>query len=154
MLKELQTHHREIARLKFAGFKPAEIAIRSNVSTVSVRHVLSDPMCKAYISKLNDTADIEIINVRKRLIQMNTKALDAIDNILDPVANIPPAVVLAAAKDNLDRTGHQIVQKHQTVSMHITKDELDEIKQRAINAGACISKSDEPVVDVEYEKVL
>jgi len=147
MLKELQTQHREIARLKFAGCKAAEIATRTNTPITTVRNILSDPICKAYISKLNDAADVEVISVRKRLIQMNSMSLNAIEEILNPINGVSPSVVLAAAKDNLDRTGHQIVQKHQNISVHLTKDDINDIKQRAINAGACIPEA-------EYQEVM
>ncbi len=138
MLKALQTQHREVARLKFAGFAPAEIATQTQLALATVRGILADPLCKAYIARLNDTADEEIISVRKRMINMNTKALDRIEDMLEPYSEVPPATVLAAARDNLDRTGHQVVQKHQSMSVHLTKDDLTEIKERAKAAGACI----------------
>lgn len=142
MLKALQTQHREVARLKFAGFAPAEIATQVNLALTTVRGILADPICKAYIARLNDAADTEVISIRQRMINMNSKALDRLEDFLEPHSDAPPAVVASVAKDNLDRTGHQIVQKHEHMSIHLTKNDLEDIKKRAIEAGACIPEGE------------
>ncbi len=143
MLKAIQTQHREIARLKFAGRKPVEIATMTGFAISTVRGILADPLCKAYIAQLNDVADAEIIDVRKRMIKMNHMALDRLEDILDPNSdNIPYPVIAKVAMDNLDRTGHQVVQRHQHMSVHLTKDDLAALKQRAIDAGASIPEAE------------
>ena len=148
MLKDLQTQHRNVARLKFAGLRPTEISTKTGLAISTVRSILSDPLCKAYIEKLDNLAEEEIVSVRKRMIKLNNKALDRIEDILDAnSAKVPWAVILNAAKDNLDRTGYQVVQKSQYMHAHLTKDDINELKQRAVEAGACITEA-------EYSEVV
>lgn len=132
MLEELKSHHREVARLKFEGYKPAEIADQMGMPISSVRLILKDPLCKALVQKLGDQADEQVIDVRKRLAEMNVYALDVIENILrDEYGHVPANTQLNAAKDVLDRTGYQAVQRTENIHAHMTRDELEEIKKRA-----------------------
>lgn len=146
MLKDLQTQHREVARLSFAGRSPVEISSQTGKSLGVVRNILNDPLCKAYMDRLNDAADIQIIDTRKRMILMNELSLDRIGEILAPTTDekpkIPYSVILSAARDNLDRSGYQVVQRTQTLTMHLTKDDLAEMKKRAISAGAAIPEAE------------
>ena len=107
MLKDLKTHHREVGRLSFQGFKPAEIAKKTDIKLTTVYTILRDPMCKAFINGLMDKADEVSIDVREKLVSMNNSALDAIGDILDKNTKAPHNVILNAAKDVLDRNGYK-----------------------------------------------
>ncbi len=50
MLAELKIKHREVARLSFEGFRPADIAAKTSVKLATVYKILRDPICKGYIS--------------------------------------------------------------------------------------------------------
>jgi len=133
MLKELKIHHREIGRLRFEGLKPADIAKRLEMNYQSVSGILRDPLCKAYINGLADKADAGIIDVRKELAEMNIMSLNVLKDCLDPNnLKIPASVRLAAAKDNLDRSGFKPVEKSTNISFHITSDDIKELKERQL----------------------
>ncbi len=134
MLAQLKTQHREIARLAFEGFRPVEIAEKTSMAVSSIRAILSDPLCQAYIKQLNDKADDGVIDARKRMAQMVSKSLDVIDDMLS--LEVPPNVALKAAQDILDRTGYQPVQRHEHIHGHLTKADLEELKERARMAKA------------------
>lgn len=138
MLNELKSNHREIARLKFEGVRPTEIAAATGMSISTVRGVLADPMCKAHIAKLSDKADLSVIDVRKKLAEMNAKALDTLDDLLTH-ADVPAAVQLKTAQDVLNRNGFAPVQEHRHMSVHITSEDLAEMKRRALTSGAVIA---------------
>jgi len=107
MLKDLKTHHREVGRLSFQGYKPTEIAKRTEIKLTTVYSILRDPMCKSFISGLMDKADEVSLDVREKLVTMNNSALDAIGDILDKDSKAPHNVILSAAKDVLDRNGYK-----------------------------------------------
>ncbi len=137
MLKELATQHREIARLRFEGRSPVEISTLTGVAIGTIRGVLADPMCKEFVSKLNDSADADVLDVRKRLVELNSMALDTIEDCMKQ--EISPSVSLSAAKDVLDRNGYVPVAKVNTTHLHLTADELLGIKQRAQEAIICVN---------------
>ena len=107
MLTELKTKHREIARLNFEGFTPADIAQKTNISTQTIYKILKNPICQAYVNGLGDQVDKTTLDVRERLMQLNAKALDAFDDILSVDSKAPYSVQATVGKDILDRTGHK-----------------------------------------------
>ncbi len=129
MLAQLKTQHREIARLAFEGFRPVEIAEKTGMAISSVRTIISDPLCQAYITTLDDKANTNVIDARKRISEMVTKSLDVVDDML--TLEVPPNVALKAAHDILDRAGYQPVQKHEHIHGHLTRADLEELKKRA-----------------------
>ena len=130
MLQELKTQHREIARLRFEGVTPQDIAKRLNMSYQSVSAILRDPLCKSYLEGLHDKADTKVIDVRKRLAEMNVDALKVFQYILTSKKVTDP-VKLSAAKDVLDRTGHKVPEKHEHLVGVFTAKDIQELRQRA-----------------------
>lgn len=134
MLKELKDQHREVARLKFEGFKPAEIAERTGKSLSNIYSILSDPICQAHISSLADKADSNVIDARKRFIDMVAKGLDVYDNVLDHPDFYDPKIVVKVASDVFDRAGYKPTQRHEHAHAHLTADDIAELKRRAMAA--------------------
>ncbi len=151
MLSELKAQHREVARMKLEGFTAVEIASQTGLALSTVRGILADPLCKAHIDQMNDKADSEVIDVRKRMAQMNAKALDVIEEILD-YPDVPYNVKFQAAKDNLDRTGYAPAQRVNHAHLHLSPEELTEIKKRAKDAG-CLSSVEDDSVEQSYDDV-
>lgn len=137
MLAQLKSQHREIARLHVEGLRPADIAQEIGMNIQSVGNIIRDPLCQAHIQKLLDKADTGVIDVRKKLAELNTKAIDTIDTLLSN-ANVSDSVQLRAAQDVLDRNGYSPVTTTQHVHAHLTGDELREMRQRALDNGAAI----------------
>jgi len=111
MLEDLKIKHREVARLSFEGFKAADISSRTSVSLATVYKILRDPLSKGYIHGLADRQDKTTLNVRERLMQLNSKALDAFDDILGADSKAPYSVIANVSKDVLDRTGNKAPDK-------------------------------------------
>lgn len=135
-LDSLKSHHREIARLSFEGFKPAEIAERVDMSVETIRQILRDPLCQAAVERLASSADEGVIDVRKELSKMNKDALARLSDMLKPYSDVSPSVQLKAAQDVLDRNGYAAKFQHEHSHLHMTAEELSEIKSRAREAGA------------------
>lgn len=132
MLKELKVHHKEIGRLAFEGFKPAEIASRTDTKLTTVYSILRDALCKSYIAGLTDKADDAVINVREKLATLNFNAINTIADLIDPEnrETTPAAVRLGAANSTLDRNGYKAPEKHEHLHGHFTAEDLRKIKER------------------------
>lgn len=150
-LKELATQHREVARLKFEGRSPTEIATMTGIAIGTVRGILADPLCKAAIEKLNDKSDEHSIDVRRRLSELNLKALNTVEECMDQ--DISMAVKLSAAKDVLDRNGYKPVEKVNHSHLHLTAEELTSIKERALGVMNLPTEADD-ICDAEYSETL
>jgi len=105
MLKELRSQHRTVIQMVFAGYKSVEIAERLEMSPVTVSLIIRSPLGQAYLEGLQDKAQEAVLDVRKKLVSMNSSALKVIERIMNPAEKAPHSVQLTAAKDVLDRTG-------------------------------------------------
>lgn len=137
-LKQLKTHHREIARLSFQGFSPQEIAERVDMKTTSVYAILKNSLCQAYINGLNDRADKQVINTRQELFDMSPLATRAMKEILREDSEAPYSVVANVAKDVLDRNGYKAPEKHEHIHGHFTSDDLQRLRARAKEVNSVI----------------
>jgi transposase len=147
-LQELKTQHREVARLKFEGYQPSEISERLGMSLQTVYGIQSDPLFKQELARLNDKADEEVVNVRRRLSEMSVKAVEKLDTLLDSGDD---RIVLRASQDVLDRAGFSAKQRHEHLHAHTTFDQnkVEELKERAKMAGAVIQDYDSEEEDGE-----
>lgn len=132
-LQTLKTHHREIGRLKFQGLSTNEIAKRVELAPATVSTLLNNPLMQGYINGLQDRADEQVIDVRKKLAEQILPAINVQAMMLDPSRNthINPSVQLNAAKDVLDRTGYKPPEKSFHHHSVITAADLLELKNRA-----------------------
>ena len=133
MLKELKTHHREIARLRFEGFKPTEIAERTGTKLQTIYNILRDALCKSYMAGLSDKAHDSVINVRKKMAEMNKNALETIYYMLEDSNRdlVPASTRLTAANSILDRNGYAAPERHEHMVAHFTSEDLLALKERA-----------------------
>jgi hypothetical protein len=132
-LQTLKTRHRELGRLKFQGLSTKEIAERVELAPGTVSSLLNQPLMQGYINGLQDRADDQVIDVRKKLAELIIPAIDIQAGMLDPTKNalINPSVQLAASKDVLDRTGYKPPEKSFHHHSVITAADLLELKNRA-----------------------
>ena len=135
MLKQLQTHHKEIARLKVLGYTPAEIAAKTGAKLQTVYANLRDPICQGFMDGLSDKLDKEVISVRKKLIDLNHSSLSVITDILSKDSKAPFSVQLAAARDNLDRTGYKVPEEVKVEHSFLTAKDIEELNENANNVN-------------------
>ncbi|MBU3995892.1 MAG: hypothetical protein KKF42_09020, partial [Actinobacteria bacterium] len=101
MLKELRTQHRTIIQMAFSGYKNKDIAERMEMSDCTVSQIIRSPLGQAYLEGLQDKAQESTLDVRKKLVSMNTSALSVLERIMNPAEKAPHSVQLTAAKDVL-----------------------------------------------------
>ena len=131
MLKKLQSHHKEIARLKVLGYTPSEIADKTGGSLQTVYANLRDPICQGFMDGLSDKLDKEVISTRKRLIDLNQASLDVFTDILSKDSKAPFSVQLAAARDNLDRTGYKVPEEIKVEHSFLTAKDIEDLNKSA-----------------------
>lgn len=148
-LNELRSQHREVARLTFEGYKPTEIAERLDMPISTIYGIRHDPLFKQEVERLNDLADSEVVDVRRKLAGMSVKAVERLDQLLD---SHQEKIQLDTAKDVLDRTGYAPKYQfdHRHTHMHFNDEKIQELKDRAKKAGAVVS--DNEAEDAEFEE--
>ena len=135
MLKELRTQHRTIIQMIFSGYKNNEIAERLEMTATTVSQIIRSPLGQAYLEGLQDKAQEATLDVRKKLVSLNSGALNTLERLLNPSEKAPHSVQLTAAKDVLDRTGYKAPDRlHVDMTMQTKTDqeidaEIDAMQQ-------------------------
>lgn len=129
---EMWDIHREIARRIALGQKNVRIAEDLNITPVMVSAVRNSPVVKEHTEIMNGAADAHTVDVAQRIQNMAGKALDVLEEILDNKMVASTALKVRAAESILDRSGNSKIQKTQNLHAHLTSDQLEEIRQRAV----------------------
>ena len=129
--------HREIMRLAVTGMKHVDIADACNVTPEMVSYTLNSPIVKREMDLMRSARDLDAVDVAKRIQEVAPRALQVLEELLDSGND---TTKLRVATDLLDRAGHAAVKTLRTenLSVHLNKDDLEEIKKRAREIGLCI----------------
>ena len=135
--------HREIMRLALLGMKQADIARELGLSEVMVSYTLNSPVVKRQMDVMQSARDIDAVDVAKRIQDVAPRALEVMEELLEEGND---AIKLRAATDILDRAGHAAVRtiRTQSLAVHLNKEDLEEIKQRAREIGLCVDMVPNP----------
>lgn len=155
MLQELRTQHRTIIQMVFSGFKNNEIADRLEMAPGTVSQIIRSPLGQAYLKGLQDKSQEAVLDVRKKLLSLNPKALSTVERILDPKEKAPHSVQLNAAKDILDRTGYKAPDKLQVdMTLQTKTDEEIEAEINAVQQSIDKTYLQDPVKTKDQNKEI
>lgn len=145
---EMWNTHREIARLASTGMKGADIARELGVTEVMVSYTLNSPIVKRQLDQLHAARDMDAVDVAKRIHEVAPRALERMEELLESETE---SIAFRAASDILDRAGHAAVKTLRTenLAIHLNKEDLDEIKQRARSIGLAVDVD----VDVDVDTI-
>lgn len=152
MLKELRTQHRTIIQMSFSGFKNNEIAERLTMSESTISGILRSPLGQAYMGGLHDKSKENTLDVRKKLISMNSDALSAFERILSPTGKAPYAVQFNTAKDILDRNGFKPTDKiNIDLTLKAKSDQELDAEINALTNSIARAKTQERSTDIDEQ---
>lgn len=140
---KLNARHREIIRLAALGYKHVQIASILGISPVTVGYIIRSPLGQQFLREIGEARTDSVKDVQNRLNELSPLA---VETVLD---------VMTTAKDNvrgnmaikvLEMTGHKATEKHDHNHLHLTKEDILEIK-REYKGGPKI------VEEASYEEV-
>lgn len=135
-LQHMTQRHHEVVRLALLGRSNNEIAAKLGFTPSSVSLILNNRMVKDKLDFLRAQKDAASVDVMSAIRELAPKCIEVLESVMDNEGN-PAAARVSAAKDVLDRAGFAAPKVIQTqgVITHLTLDELNEIKQRAMAYG-------------------
>lgn len=146
--------HHEIIRRLLLGQKNVDIAKALNISEAVVSYTRNSKIVQDKLEIMKGARDAETIDLAKRIRENAPKSLKLLEDIIDGMvegpdgerAVVPLNMRRREANTMLDRAGYGATKTFRAEHLvgHFTKDEIDEIKERAKSAGT--------IVDVEVVK--
>lgn len=129
--------HREIMRLLITGAHHVDIANELGVTPQTISNVMNSAICKRQMELMRAERDLDAVDVAKRIQEIAPIALQTLESLLCEGTDV---VKFKTATDILDRAGHAAIRTMRTesVSVHLTKDDIEDIKSRAKEIGLCV----------------
>lgn len=146
VVKQVWDHHHEVFRRIVKGDSNVTIAEDMGITPATVSNLRNCPQGRMMIEELNSGADAEAAKMAERIQQFAPIALDFLEKVVSgKVPGITAAVRAKYADKHLGRVGFGEIKNVRSVNEHITRDELQEVKERARMSRAAI--------EGEYENV-
>lgn len=135
-IQNMWERHHEIVRLTLLGHAPKDIAHKLGVTPQTICNTLNSKIVRDKLEIMRAQRDAATVSAAQAIKDLAPKAIAIVDKILQSeLGTVSPAVQLSAAKDILDRNGHKPPEKVQHMHAHLTGEEIEAIKQRALANG-------------------
>lgn len=142
-IKQLWQRSHEIINLALSGNKNSDIARKLGITAQTVSNTLNSPMAQEKLSAMRLQRDCATLDVAKEVSRLLPKAMKIYEEILDGKGDrgigekaSPHLVKMTADTIMQDLGGYRQPAKIQGMfaHAHLTKDEIDELKERGRSA--------------------
>ena len=145
---EMTELHHEICRHVLLGMKNVDIASKLGCTPQTVSNVRNSPIVKHRLRELSTARDAVAVNFAAEVQARAQRAFEILDEVLmDETGEVPLIMRVKEANNILDRVERVegIGQRNLHLHAHLTADDIEALKQRALAAGLACGQ----VVDVE-----
>ena len=152
VVSEMWELHHEITRRLVLGQKNTEIAKALKCTPQTVSNVRNSPVAQEHIAIMKGARDADTVDLAKEIREIAPEAMLLLKDIIrgeNDGANASLGLRAKEANGMLARAGHGIPQKIQSesVSVHITSEQIADIKRRALGNDDVIDVTSEAVND-------
>lgn len=130
-VKEIWDKHQEIIRLVVLGYGNIEIAEITGYTPQTISNVRNSPIVRERIRELQGEVDHRTVDIMARVREFEPIALEYLERIImGQVEGVSPALRAKTSENYLSRAGHGTVQKIAAVSGTLTREDIEDLKQR------------------------
>jgi len=142
-VKSLWQNHEQMLRMVALGHSNEHIAAQCGVTAQTVSNVRNSPIAKGKLEQLRQALDAEAIDIGARINEFAPQALRLLEEVISGEVEAPIAIRAKYASIHLGRAGFGEVKKIASVNTHLTRDDIEAIKLRALasatEAGLIVS---------------
>jgi hypothetical protein len=139
--------HEEIIRRLTLGQKNTEIASSMNLSPAQVSNIRNSPIIQERLAIMKGARDAYTLDIARDIKEFAPTALEILKALCQGSDSsglpVSPTLKARVAADLLDRAGYAPVRNVnvQSVHAHLTKDDIAELKRRALENGPVVELS-------------
>lgn len=141
---ELKAYHQQIIRIYVAHggeLTQEDIAEKVGVHRQTVYNVLNSRLGQQKIKKMQKHMDSVAMEPMEKVYELQQYSLMELESmLLDETTD--PKLKVKIARDMLDRGGTKEPERHEVAHAHFTKDDMEEIKERANSTGNVVDIED------------
>lgn len=140
-VSEMWDRHHEIARLLVLGWPNTEIAAELNITPQQVSSVRNSPVVQDKMAIMHATRDVATIEVKEEINALAPIAVQRLREALEDGSvlgkELNASTIVKVADSIIDRDQGKAIQRvdSRNANMHFTKDDIEEIKERARKLG-------------------
>jgi hypothetical protein len=135
-VKEIWYQHQEIIRLMVLGYGNIEIADMTGYTPQTVSNIRNSPIVRERVEELQEGADERTLDIMDRVRQFEPIALKHLELIIQgKVEGVSASLRARTCENYLSRGGHGTVQKIASVSGTLSREDIEDLKQRAKDAA-------------------
>lgn len=138
--QKLNARHREMIRLHALGYKGVQIANILGITPQNVYDTLNSPLAQSFLQEIEDARNGSVQDVRERLQEMSPIAAET---MLDLLNSDSERNRFKAAKTVLEMTGQKPGETHNHNHVHLTKDDIEDIKREHKGGPRVVSENSE-----------
>lgn len=146
-IKQLWASHEAILRLTATGLTNKQVAHLTGVTPQTVSNTRNSPPGRLKLLEHSSALDQQMLDLSSQIKSFAPIAESLLESIVDGSTPAPITLRARYAADFLDRAGHVPVRKIMSLQTTLTKDDIESIKSRAIEAaksnGMLLEHSDE-----------
>lgn len=134
-IKSLWSNHEQMLRMVALGHSNEYIAEVTGVTPQTVSNVRNSPVAKPTLERFRGQLDSEAVDIGARIQEFAPKALEVLEGIITGEIESPVAVRAKYASAHLGRAGFGEVHKVASINTHLSRDDIEQIKARALDAA-------------------
>lgn len=141
-VSKIWDNHQEIIRRLVLGQKNVQIAEELGLTPMLVSNVKNSPIVQDQVAIMQGARNAYTVDIAREIREFAPKALEVLKKVVSGEGwDGPPISAALKAKvagDLLDRAGHGAIRNinMQSVHAHLTKEDIEAIKQRALQTNA------------------
>lgn len=148
-VKEIWDKHLEIINLIVLGYGNIEIAEITGYTAQTVSNIRNSPIVRERIEELQGRVEHRVVDIATRIREFAVVPLEHLEEIIKGnVQGVSAALRAKTCENALSRAGHGTIQKVASMSGSLSREDIEELKQRAKNAAL-----EHGAMEVEYSKV-
>ena len=134
-IKQLWESHEAMLRLTASGLNNRQTALVLGVTPQTVSNVRNSPVGRARLSEYSADLDQIMFSTQSSIKEFAPTASSVLKSIVDGSMPAPVSIRARYAADLLDRAGLSAVRKVASISTTLTRDDIEAIKARAVQAA-------------------
>jgi transcriptional regulator with XRE-family HTH domain len=134
-VKSLWQNHEQMLRMVALGCSNEQVAQACGVTAQTVSNVRNSPVAQGKLLQLRSSLDAEAIDIGAKINEFAPVALKLLEEVISGQIDAPIAIRAKYASIHLARAGFGEVKKIASVNTHLTRDDIEVIKQRALSAA-------------------
>lgn len=135
-VKSIWERHQMMLRMVALGHSNGAIAEATGVTPQTVSNLRNSPIAQGQLLNMRNSLDSEMIDIGARIQEFAPRALEVLEKVITGELESPIAVRAKYASAHLGRAGFGEVHKVASINTHLSRSDIEEIKQRALAAAS------------------